>query len=263
MVPDKPKQAWALAAHKTRQEISALQRGNRELGLKDLADKSGLNPQTLRRRVSALDFLERFEQETKIKSAVLETFPVAAIEFLSRWYSHDPIAAKKAAIKLIDGNITVEKLRLEEKQSRTTSAFARTGKSLELDYKHEIAGAISSWFQGPLIKVEKRIRFDPTSLVDFRSDDTYRRRKTGFLIVGPYRDPALYKRRAFDWIAKAYTLLPVFQAMCLVLPDNAKVDDFLDWWRPLNISPHHLALLKFPRGQRGQLWPPNSEIGRY
>jgi hypothetical protein len=71
MVPDKPKQAWALAAHKTRQEISALQRANRELGLKELADKSRLNPQTLRRRVSALDFLERFEHETKIKSAVL------------------------------------------------------------------------------------------------------------------------------------------------------------------------------------------------
>jgi hypothetical protein len=181
------------------------------------------------------------------------------LEFLSRWYSHAPVAAKKAAIKLIDGNMTVEQLRFEEKQSRT-SAFAGTGKSLELDYKHEIAGAISSWFGGPLIKVEKRVRFDPTSLVDFRSHDTHRGPKTGFMIVGPYRDPALYQRRAFDWIAKACTLLRVFEAMCLVLPDNAKVDDFLDWWRQLNISPHHLALLKLPSGQ---LWPPDSEIRRY
>jgi hypothetical protein len=209
--------------------------------------------------VSALDFLERFEDETRIESAVLENFPVAAIEFLSRWYSHDPVAAKKAAIKLIDGNITVEKLRLEEKQSRT-SAFAGTGKSLELDYKREIAGAISSWFGGPLIKVEKRIRFDPTSLVDFRSNDTHKGPKTGFMIVGPYRDPALYQRRAFDWIAKACTLSQVFEAMCLVLPDNAKVDDFLNWWRPLNVSPHHLALLKLPSGQ---LWPHDSKIRRY
>ena len=153
----------------------------------------------------------------------------------------------------------MEQLRLDEKRSRT-SAFAGTGKSLELDYKREIAAAVSSWFQGPLIKVEKRVRFDPTSVVDFRSNDNYRGRKTGFLIVGPYRDPALYERRAFDWIAKAHTLLRVFEAMCLVLPDNAKVDDFLDWWRPLNISPHHLALLKFPSGQ---LWPPDSKIGRY
>jgi hypothetical protein len=259
MVPDKPKQAWALAAHETRQEISALQRGNRELGLKYLADKSGLNPQTLRRRVSALDFLQRFEQETRIKSAVLETFPVAAVEFLSRWYSHDPVAAKKAATKLIGGKITVDQLRLEEKQSRT-SAFAGTGKSLELDYKREIAGAISSWFGGPLVTVEKRVRFDPTSLVDFRSDDNYRGRKTGFLIVGPYRDPALYERRAFDWIAKAYTLCRVFEAMCLVLPDNARADDFLDWWRPLNISQHYLALLEL---SSRRLWPLDSEIRRY
>ena len=256
MVPDRPKQAWALAARKTRHAISELQRGNRELGLKRLAEKSGLNPQTLRRRVSALDFLDRFEKETKIQSAVLETFPVAAIEFLSRWYRHDRVAAKQAAIKLIGGKITAEQLRLEEKKSRT-SATAGTGKSLELDYKHEIADEIRSWFRDQLIKVDKRVRFDPLSLVDFRSSDTYRGRKTGFMIVGPYHDPALYERRAFDWIAKACTLLQAFEAMCLVLPKNAEVDGFLGWLRPLEISPHRLALVKLPYWQ---LWPHASEI---
>jgi hypothetical protein len=261
MLPDsRPRQAWALAAHKTRQEISALQRGNRELGLKALANKTNLNPQTLRRRVSALDFLARFEKETEIPSALLESYPIAAIEFLARWHSHDPNEAWNAAIELIEGQIDIQQLGEKEKKSRT-SAFAGTGKALELDYKSEIETAIQSFFKAPLIRVDKVARHpknDPTSLVDFTSQDTYPGPKTGIIIVGPYRDPELYERRAFDWIAKASALLKVFDVMCLILPSNAQVNDFSGWWEPLEISPHQLALLTVI--PFGQIWPHDSHI---
>ena len=258
MVSEKPKQPWAIAARKIRHEISALLHGNRELGLKKIAG-DGLNPQTLRRRVSAIEFLERFEKETKLESAVLETFPIAAVEFLSRWYRRDPSAARKAATKLIDGKLTVEQLRLGEKESRK-SAFAGFGKSLEIDYKHQIETQIQSWFRHPLKEVERRKRFDPASLVDFTAGGTHGVPKTGILIVGPYSDRILYERRAFDWIAKAFTLLQVFEVIYLVLPDNAKAADFfLDWWRPLNIPARHLCLLQLPSGK---VWPPDSRHGR-
>jgi hypothetical protein len=43
--------------------------------------------------------------------------------------------------------------------------------------------------------------FDPGSFSDFISASYDWR--TAVLIVEPYQDPALYGKRAFDWIAKA------------------------------------------------------------
>ena len=72
---------WVLEARAIRDQVAKLHHGDRELGLQKIAGKDR-NPQTLRRAISALEFLERLSKEKYSSATKLEAYPVAAIEYL-------------------------------------------------------------------------------------------------------------------------------------------------------------------------------------
>lgn len=72
----------------------------------------------------------------------------------------------------------------------------------------------------------------------------------GVLIVGPYRDEDLYRRRAFDWVSKAYTLLKIFKLMFLVLPDNANLHLFKHLANQLDINESLLRIIKIDSSRK-------------
>lgn len=230
-----------------RDQVAKLQHGNRELGLQKIAGENR-NPQTLRRAISALEFLERLSKEARYSSASqLEMYPVAAVEYLSRWYKRDARGALRAADKLLSGEYDVKKLAAKERGSRK-NIFDGAGKALETDYRLRVSKRIFeivSAAAGPSLELFKDNSLgDPLGIPDF----TYRNSKgilmAGVLIVGPYRDVDLYRRRAFDWVSKACTLLNLFELMFLVIPDNANLHLFKDLARQLNIGEHRLRIVK-------------------
>src|SRR5882757_6859285 len=74
---------WIRLAVAARPRLDGLRFGNREVELKRLATEFGINPQTLRRSLAALKFIESLEGEKFLKGLSLRGAPVAAIEHLA------------------------------------------------------------------------------------------------------------------------------------------------------------------------------------
>ncbi|MBI2714341.1 MAG: hypothetical protein HYX37_07790 [Rhizobiales bacterium] len=236
-----------------RDQVAKLQHGNRELGLQKITGKNR-NPQTLRRAISALEFLERLSKEARYSSALkLEAYPVAAIEYLSRWYKRDASGALRAADKLLRGDYDVKSLQTAESNSRK-NIFEGAGKALETDYRLKVSEKIAEIVRtaaGPSLESFKSNELgDPAAIPDFAYRNAQGIFVVGVLICGPYRDPDLYRRRAFEWVSKAYTLLNLFELIFLVLPDNANLHLFKNLVRQLNIGEHRLRIVKINSSQK-------------
>lgn len=247
MPNDRNARPWVLEARAIRGQVAKLQHGNRELGLQKIAGENR-NPQTLRRAISALEFLERLSKEAKYSSASkLESYPVAAIECLSRWYKRDAPGALRAADKLLRGDFDVKALRDAENDSRR-DIFKGAGKALETDYRTKVSKKVAETITsqaGPSLELFKSQSLgDPAGIPDFAYRNLTGHLIAGVLIVGPYRDPDLYRRRAFEWVAKAYALLNIFELMFLVLPDNASPRFFERLTDQLNIDERRLRIVK-------------------
>jgi hypothetical protein len=238
---------WVIEARAAREQVAKLQHGNRELGLREIAGENR-NPQTLRRAISALEFLERLSKEAKYSSASrLEMYPVAAVEYLSRWYKRDAHGALQAADKLLRGDYDVKGLGEAESRSRK-DVFEGAGKALETDYRSKVSKRIADIVRseaGPSLELFKSSSLgDPAGIPDFAYKNSKGILMAGVLIVGPYRDEDLYRRRAFDWLSKAYTLLKIFKLVFLVLPDNASRQLFDRLASQLNIDDRLLRIIK-------------------
>lgn len=246
MPNDRNVRPWVLEARTIRDQVAKLHHGDRELGLQKIAGENR-NPQTLRRAISALEFVERLSKEKYSSATKLEGYPVAAIEFLSRWYKRDSVGALQAADKLLSGEYDVKDLGEKEKNSRK-NIFEGAGKALETDYRRQVADKIAeivSAAAGPSLKlVKSNLLGDPLAIPDFAYMNANGKFVAGVLICGPYRDKDIYRRRAFEWLSKAYILLNIFELMFLVLPDNAEVGHFKDLMRPLKINEGVLRIVK-------------------
>jgi hypothetical protein len=252
MPNDRNARPWVLEARAIRDQVAKLHHGDRELGLQKIAGKNR-NPQTLRRAISALEFLERLSKEKYSSATKLEAYPVAAIEYLSRWYKRDADGALRAADKLLSGEYDVKDLGEKEKNSRK-NIFEGAGKALETDYRRRVADKIAeivSAAAGPSLKLVKSdLLGDPLAIPDFAYRNSKGILMAGVLIVGPYRDADLYRRRAFEWVSKACTLLNLFELMFLVIPDNANLHLFENLARQLNIGEHRLRIVKINSSQK-------------
>jgi hypothetical protein len=247
MPNDRNVRPWILEARVMRDQVAKLQHGDRELGLQKITGKNR-NPQTLRRAISALEFLERLSKEARYSSASkLEMYPVAAIEYLSRWYKRDSRGALRAADKLLSGEYDVKKLAAKERSSRK-NVFDGAGKALETDYRFRVSKRIFeivSAEAGPSLELfSSNDLGDPVAIPDFAFRNKNGKLVVGALIVGPYRDKDLYRRRAFEWISKAHMLLNIFQFILLVLPENANVDHFRMLMHSLHIDGSRLRVTK-------------------
>ncbi len=247
MSNDRNARPWVFEARSVREQVAKLHHGNRELGLQKIAGENR-NPQTLRRAISALEFLERLSKEAKYPSASkLEMYPVAAVEYLSRWYKRDAHGALQAADKLLRGDYDVKGLREAESSSRK-DIFEGAGKALETDYRSKVSKRIAEIVRseaGPSLELFKSSSLgDPAGIPDFAYRNSEGILMAGVLIVGPYRDEDLYRRRAFDWVSKAYTLLKIFKLMFLVLPDNANLHLFKHLANQLDINESLLRIIK-------------------
>jgi hypothetical protein len=238
---------WVGEARLAREKIAQTPRGERDEKLQRIA--APRKAQTLRRAIAAVDFLDKLQRETKFPVRQLERLPVAAIEYLLRWYKRDPTGALKAGEKLLRGEYTAHGLGKAERESRT-EIFAGTGKALEADYRRSIADAIEDIARAQTahrIALAKDADLEPYGWdikrsVDFAFLDEYKRPLTAFVVVGPYRDPKLYQRRCFDWVAKANAIANIFDTVFLIVPDNGSELYFNKLRQNLRIDPRRLRI---------------------
>jgi hypothetical protein len=220
---------WSELATAARPQLEGLRFGERELALRRVADHHGVNPQTLRRALAALRFIEILESQRFLKKLGLRAAPMAAIEHVARWHAYDRAAALHAARLLADGRYTVAALGAAEATARIAARASGVGRSLIHRCRARVGPVLRSQFKACDIDERAGRRRDEPS-VDFRFRPAGCERWTiAAIIMGPYRDRSRYELRLGDWIVKALGLCAIYERVILVVPTAAIKKRCIAW----------------------------------
>lgn len=243
------RRAWVNRALAVREKVDRLEFGDRETGLRPVAERIGWSGQTLRRALAAIEFTEHLERETSIPALGLQRFPLAAVEYASRLYRSNPKSALDAIQDLLEGRISVATLK--QREETADSIAPKAGKSLEVGFRKSAENAIFEYvrerFAVALKANDCRMHNDPHSIADFVPKHQEKNAiapqlspgqkmhrpslPVAVVIVGPYSDTKLYEQRAFDWIARGNALLSIYDRIVLVLPEHCPSEPFITWSR--------------------------------
>ena len=211
--------------------LEQLRFGSRELGLKRVASKFGISPQTLRRSLSALKFVEAIEGRRPAAKRTLRSAPVAAIEHIARWHAYDPVGATAAAQRVRQGRYTIAALEAAEHAARAVNKPERVGQSLVTACRERVGPVLCKQLTGFECETRASLR-ESKSAVDFRFRPNGSRKWTiAAIIIGPYRDQSLYKLRLDDWLIKALGLTLLYERVILVAPTSALKRQCTAWLR--------------------------------
>jgi hypothetical protein len=191
---------------------------------------SDLKASTLRRFLAALVFVERFENEVEFidTARALRNVPVAAVELIGRWSAYDFAAAIDAAVELVKGTYTVEKLRQLEKEARAkTSSNFLSGRR----YAHQLRSRLHSWGQqhfGDDYELSGTIENDqpPVDILYRRKSDG---RRAGMMLFGPYRNYKMYETRRTEFLTLVVGVSMMFERVVALVPASAGTSDLWQW----------------------------------
>ena len=228
-------QLWKSRAQTARLELQGVPAGQREQKLSELAGQRDLN--TVRRAITALDFLERWIVEEPEAAGMLSEAPQTVVEVISRWDSFDRKGALGAAARWKAERTPVGQLNSEMKLSRASQG-TKPGRTLKNEYRErateiveELVGRVVA---GKLTRPSKNHRTQDDPTVDFHflavdpaADFTVR--SVACVIVGPYRNRDLYRRRRLDALSKCFALAWVHDVVVLLLPDNHYLKAYQRW----------------------------------
>jgi len=228
---------WNELAAAARPELEGLRFGEREPALKRVAATYSVNPQTLRRALAALRFIDSLESQRFLKKLDLRAAPMAAIEHIARWHSYDRSAALRAARLLAEGQHTVASLGAAEAAARAASRTSGIGRSLI----HRCRARVGPVLQAQLKSHEmdqRAVRRGDEPSVDFRFRPADGERWTiGVIIMGPYRDRSRYELQLGDWLVRALGLSAIYERVILVVPTAAIKKRCISWLETNGIRP--------------------------
>jgi len=233
---------WSTIAASARPQLEQLRFGSRELGLKRVAAEFGISPQTLRRSLSALKFIEQIEGRPSPARRSLRSAPVAAVEHLARWHAYDPAGATIAAQRVRRGLYTIAALEAAERAARAVSKPERVGRSLVSACRERVGPVLRKQLAGFECAAPGASRGNEPA-VDFRFRRTGTRKWTiAAIIMGPYRDQSLYKLRLDDWVVKALGLSLLYERVMLVVPTATLKRQCTAWLRAHEVAPPNLDI---------------------
>jgi len=223
--------AWAELATAAKPKLEGLRFGEREDGLRRLAEARGINPQSLRRALAALRFVETLEANRFSRRLMLRSAPMAAIEHLARWYGYDRAAALRAARLLAEGRHTIASLGTAEAAARSAAQAQGIGRSLVRRCRARVGPVLQAQFKD--YEMDSRAGRHPDEpAVDFRFRPTGAARWTiAAIIIGPYLDRDRREIRLGDWIVKAIGLGTIYEQVILVVPSAGIKKECLAWMR--------------------------------
>ena len=228
---------WSDLAEAARPLLEGLRFGEREPALKRVAESYDINPQSLRRALAALRFVEELESQRFLKKLDLRAAPMAAIEHVARWHGYDRAAALRAARLLAEGQHTVASLGAAEGAARTTSRVGGVGRSLIHRCRARVGPVLRAQFKSFEMDPRATRRGDEPS-VDFRFRPTGAARWTiAAIIMGPYRDRSRYELQLGDWLVRTLGLSAIYERAILVVPSAAIKKRCLAWLDANGIRP--------------------------
>jgi hypothetical protein len=225
---------WKTRAREARARLRAAKHGERESVLRGIAGTNDVN--TVRREIFVLEFVDLLKRADPELSKALKDAPLSAMEVLARWSSFDQRAAMKAAKDLSRGRYTVRSLTSAMRSARPTDVNTSTGESLATAYRMENIEAA--------VRAVRRLLGEKLSppMVYYKHEDEppidyhFRVEAGGgaeqsvvAIIVGPYQNRTLYRKRKHEWLLHALGLSWLYDHVVLLLPAQADAADYTKW----------------------------------
>ena len=127
---------WKELARQARSALARSQHGEREAALRTVIGGTGWkDANTVRRAVSALDFLDELQRTHPNHYGYVSEAPFSVIEALARLNRLDHLEALKAASDWASGKHSLQTLRQAAKRGRPPGLDGRTGQFLEDEYR--------------------------------------------------------------------------------------------------------------------------------
>ncbi len=220
---------WAKMALSAKPLLAPLRHGERERGLKEAAANLGVTAQTLRRAVSALEFLEISKFKINLKAA-----PLAAVEAVRRWSQYDREAAIRAAERVLAGG-TVEWIIEEERKARLAKgAKLPATPSIQGDYIAVAMRYFQIKFPEMVCEVQKKNRPNnirrlkpPANLICYERW-TENIVATATLVPNDF-DAPYYINRVVRSLMQAIALERIYGNAFVMCPDVDTFDTCLEW----------------------------------
>lgn len=223
---------WKKRAREARRKLGQAKHGEREVVLKGVAGDN--DPNTVRRAIFALGYLDDLKRSNSSAWQGLQSASLSQVELLARWHAFDETGATKAAREVGQGHYTVAQLRKAMNAARVEVA----AKSETLPYSERVKGearvAIQEMLGGSISAPEVNFREsadDPP--LDFRYTRMYGKppsfETVVAIIVGPYQDRKLYRKRRHDWLYHALGLAWFYDHVVVILPEAEALGSYRSW----------------------------------
>jgi hypothetical protein len=227
-------QQWAEKARQARIALTGVRKGEREAALRGLAGKRDAN--TLRRWIAALQFVDEIAGKSKALGAVLVQAPVSVVELFGRWHGFDPEGAGKemrawckqgGSVRLIGERMLDARKRFKVHPSRSLE------KSHRLRMKESVKHIVGAMVGGDLTEPSLNFKDSDLPPVDYlfhsvNPSDLVTIRIAA-IIVGPFSNPDMYRRRRHDALMKAFAFAWVYERVILLLPNGEELAEYLEW----------------------------------
>jgi hypothetical protein len=225
---------WKKRAREARKRLGEAKHGEREVVLKSVAGDN--DPNTVRRAIFALGYLDDLKKTNPAVWQLLQKASLSLVELLARWNSFDPLGAASAALDVGKGQYSVAALRQAMNSARADVA----AKTESLPYVDRVKGEAKATIQELLggsvsaPEVDFRETEDDPPL-DFRftrmSGKPPKFETIVAIIVGPYQDRKLYRKRRHDWLYRAFGLAWFYDRVFLILPEPDELESYGSWIR--------------------------------
>jgi hypothetical protein len=222
---------WKKRARDARNKLKHAKHGEREAVLRRLAGDN--DPNTVRRAIFALSYLDEFKQLNPSGWEIIANSPLSLVESLARWNSFDPTGAMKAAQDVIDGRYNVADLRKAVQKARAEVAARTESLPYRDRIRSEARRAVQELLGGNISAPEIGFKDSDNPPLDFRFLRSFGRpskfETVAVIIVGPYRNTQLYRKRKFDWLYRAFGLAWFYDHVVILLPDPNEVESYREW----------------------------------
>jgi hypothetical protein len=229
--------AWMERARSAMGELRNAKHGQREAILSAIGD--GINLNTVRREIKALAFLDGLKKTDLEISRRLETSPFGAIELLARWSSFDSRGALEAAKKLASGEHSLRSLKSAMLAAKRRYAIPTRNEFLR-GIEPSIRKQIRMVLGGSLVAAETPSRRSGKPPIDLLFQLTRAgapAQSVAAVIVGPYRNAALYSKRRHDELWRAMGMAWTFDHVIVILPAPGSVIEYQRWLADYAITP--------------------------
>jgi len=254
---------WQASAQTARSILADAPHGQRETALRRAFAESGWKDiNTVRRAVSALTYLDELQRTHPHLYEHLRQAPMSVVEALARLRRLDQFGALRAASEWSEGKSSLQALREAAKSARPAGLAGRSGQFLEDEYRQRaeksVRGTVQRLIGGRVSNVHTKYKDRPEApTLDYVFSSTTKgphstTQTIAVLIVGPYQNGTLYRKRRFDWMLRGFGLAWSYDHVVLVLPAKEYLADYTTWishYRQ-SVSKHQLSISKAAKVQQ-------------